>query len=238
MRIDKNHWLITKPIAHRGLWGEKVVENSATAYQLACEQGYPIEIDVYLTKDNQLISIHDINLKRLTGADEFVYEKTLDEIKQLRLLGSDEQIPTFDEVLRICEGKSPLLIEIKNQPNKQVVDLLVKRLKCYKGEFAVQSFNPIFMKRVKKLAPEFIRGVLTTAEKTHIKGKVKRWVVKHMPFNGSIKPDFIACFYESLPLRKSKIKNKVVLTWTIVNKEIEQTALKHADNIIFEHYIP
>jgi glycerophosphoryl diester phosphodiesterase len=238
MRIDKNNWLITKPIAHRGLWGEEIIENSIPAYKNAVENGYPIEIDVYITKDNHLVSFHDSSLKRMTGCDGFVYEKTLEELKSLRLLDSNESIPTFDEVLNIAENKIPLLIEIKNQPNKKVVDAVVARLKDYKGEFAVQSFNPLYMKRVKKLAPEFIRGVLTTANKNHVKDKFRRWIIKTMPFNFLIKPDFLSVYYGSLPTKKRKSKNKVILAWTVTDKQIEEKVKKHANNIIFENYIP
>lgn len=238
MRIDKNNWLITKPIAHRGLWGEEIIENSIPAYKNAVENGYPIEIDVYITKDNHLVSFHDSSLKRMTGCDGFVYEKTLEELKSLSLLDSNETIPTFDEVLNIAENKVPLLIEIKNQPNKKVVNAVVARLKDYKGEFAVQSFNPLYMLRVKKLAPEFIRGVLTTANKNHVEDKFRRWIIKTMPFNFLIKPDFLSVYYGSLPIKKRKSKNKVILAWTITDKQTEEKVKKHANNIIFENYIP
>lgn len=238
MRIDKNHWLINKPIAHRGLWNENIVENSISAYQNAVDNGYPIEIDLYITKDDHLVSFHDRLLNRMTGCDGYVYEKTLEELKALCLNGTTERIPTFDEVLEIAENKVPLLIEIKNQPNKKVVDAVVARLKDYKGEFAVQSFNPLYMKRVKKLAPEFIRGVLTTANKNHVNDKFRRWIIKTMPFNFLIKPDFLSVYYGSLPTKKRKSKNKVILAWTITDKQIEEKVKKHANNIIFENYIP
>ena len=66
-RIPENHWLRTKPIAHRGYWGGDVPENSRAAYERAAEKGYPIEIDVYLTKDEKIVSFHDGTLKRMTG---------------------------------------------------------------------------------------------------------------------------------------------------------------------------
>ena len=160
MRIEKDSWLITRPIAHRGLWGNGVIENSVTAYELAAKKQYPIEIDLYKTTDGELVSFHDNTLNRMTGENGFIYEKTLSELKSLRLSGTDEKIPTFNEVLEIAKNRSPLLIEIKNQPDKTVVDSVVKRLKEYNGEFAVQSFNPFYINRVKKLAPEFIRGIL------------------------------------------------------------------------------
>ena len=54
MRVNKDSWLIRRPIAHRGLWNDKIVENSITAYENATRHGYPIEIDVYLTTDGKL----------------------------------------------------------------------------------------------------------------------------------------------------------------------------------------
>lgn len=237
MRISSDSWLINKPIAHRGLWGNDIIENSITAYKNAVQNGYPIEIDLYLSTDEVLFSFHDVKLKRMTGEEGFIYDKSSQEIKALRLSNTDEQIPTFDEVLAVCEGKTPILIEIKDQPNKKVVDKVIERLKDYKGEFAIQSFNPLYMKRVKKLAPNFIRGILSHQ---HEKGHTafKRYLVKHMPINFLIKPDFIAVNYKGVKMIKKKAKNKAVLVWTVTSNEIAQSIKNDCDNIIFEHFIP
>ncbi len=236
-RIPKNYWLLNRPVAHRGLWGGEIVENSLTAYRNAVEKGYPIEIDLYVTKDGKLVSFHDSTLKRMTGADGYIYEKTLAELKQLQLLGTDERIPTFDEVLEIAENKVPLLIEIKDQPDKTVVDKTVERLKSYKGEFALQSFNPLYIKKVKKLAPSFIRGILATQDAGK-KSAITNYIVKKMPLNFLIKPDFISYDYKGIPKYAKKTKKMPVISWTITSKEIETTVRPFIDNIIFEHYIP
>ena len=236
-RIPKNYWLLNRPVAHRGLWGGEIIENSLTAYRNAVEKGYPIEIDLYVTKDGKLVSFHDSTLKRMTGADGYVYEKTLAELKQLQLLGTDERIPTFDEVLEIAENKVPLLIEIKDQPDKTVVEKTVERLKSYKGEFALQSFNPLYIKKVKKLAPQFIRGILATQDAGK-KSAITNYIVKKMPLNFLIKPDFISYDYKGIPKYAKKTKKMPVISWTITSKEIETTVRPFIDNIIFEHYIP
>lgn len=238
MRIKKDCWLISKPIAHRGLWGGDIIENSITAYKNACDKGYPIEIDVYITTDNKIVSFHDSNLKRMTGVDALITDKTLAELKELSLLNSNEKIPTLNEILSICENKSPLLIEIKNQKNgydcvKEVVNLL----KNYKGEFAIQSFNPFYIKKVKELAPDFIRGILGTNKKESKKW-TENFAVKHMPFNFMIKPDFISYNYSALPLKKRKVKNKAVLAWTVTDQTAYDSVKPYANNIIFEHFIP
>ena len=240
MRISKDFWLISVPVAHRGLWSDKVVENSLSAYKKATEYGYPIEIDVYLTTDGKLVSFHDSSLKRMTGVDGNIYDKSYAELNILNLSGTDEKIPLLDEVLSICQGKSPLLIEIKDQPNKSVVDKLVERLKDYQGEFAVQSFNPFYMIKVKKLAPKFIRGILATENPEHSKGKsaITRWALKNMPFNFLIKPDFISYHYKGLPLKKKKTKGKAVIAWTVTDEQTADNISPYCDNIIFENFIP
>lgn len=237
MRISENSWLLNTPIAHRGLWGGNVVENSLTAYKKAVEMGYPIEIDVFITTDNHLVSFHDDNLRRMTGEDGFVFNKTLAELKALRLNQTLERIPTFDEVLEICQGKVPILIEIKNQPNKQVVDELVARLKSYNGEFAIQSFNPLYINRVKKLAPSFIRGILSDTFNLD-KSRIVRYIVRKMPLNFICKPDFLSFNYKSLPIKFRRAKKYPKLAWTITSQEIADDIKPYANNIIFENFLP
>lgn len=238
MRIDNASWLLNKPIAHRGLWGGSIVENSITAYENAIKHGYPIEIDVYQTKDGKLVCFHDTYLHRMTNENAYVFEKTLDELNSLLLNGTTEKIPTLDQVLQLCENKVPLLVELKNQPSKSFVMQVVNRLKNYKGEFAIQSFNPFYLMKVKKLAPEFIRGVLATERHAKDKSFITRYVLKHMSFNNLIKPDFISYSFTGLPLPRRKIKNLPVIAWTIEN-QADYTKIKPlCKNIIFENFIP
>lgn len=238
MQFDKDFWLISRPIAHRGLWNAEFVENSLASYQNAIDNSYPIEIDVYSSKDGELFCFHDHTLDRMTGESGNIYDKTAKEIKNLPLLSTDQKIPTFDEVLRLVDGKVPLLIELKTQPDKSYVKKVVERLKRYKGEFAIQSFNPQYVLMVKKLAPNFIRGILAT--KTHSKGLpfLRRMVVGNMSLNFLIKPHFISYSYQDLPLKKSKVKDLPVITWTITNQNNYEKVKPFAKNIIFEEFIP
>lgn len=237
MRISNNNWLLNKPIAHRGLWNRNIPENSVLAYKNAIDNGYPIEIDLYLTTDNVLVCFHDETLTRMTGVNKKIYDCSFDEIKELHLNGSQYLIPTFDEVLSLCENKTPLLIEIKNQPNSLVVDKTVERLKKYQGEFAVQSFNPLYIKKVKKLAPNFIRGILGTQERENL-SLLKHVIVKKMLLNFLIKPDFISYNKTAYPLKKRKTRKKTLLAWTVLSQEEMNECKKHVDNFIFENFIP
>ncbi len=237
MRIDKNSWLAKQPIAHRGLWSESIPENSLPAYKKAAEKNYPVEIDVYLTKDNVIVSFHDDTLSRMTGQDGHVWDYTYDELQAFRLNGSEHTIPRLSEILALCENRSPLLIEIKDQPNgKFLVEKLVSALKKYEGEFAVQSFNPLYIAKIRKLAPEFIRGVLATTEVGMLKSAIKRHIVKNMSLNFLAKPDFVSYNYKGYPLPDRKVKNKVCLAWTVTSYEIWDKIKPYVDNIIFEGF--
>lgn len=236
MALPTDFWLFTRPIAHRGLWGGEVIENSLTAYQAAMDKNYPIEIDLYLSSDGEIVCFHDENLYRMTGKNVKIYDRTLAKLKALSLKGTTEKIPTLREVLDLVCGKVPLLIEIKDQPNDLIVDKTVEILKAYNGEFAVQSFNPFYIKKVKRLAPAFICGILGTNEKE--RGNITNFVLKRLCFNFIIKPEFISYNKKGLKYVKRKSKKTPVIAWTILNEKERLSLPPFVKNIIFENFIP
>lgn len=236
MRVNNQHWLKNVPIAHRGLWGADIIENTLSAYQNAIDFGYAIEVDVFSSTDGVLFSFHDDNLTRLTGVDAKIYEKDSAFIKSLSLCNR-EKIPTFSDLLFTVNGKVPLLIEIKNQPDKKIVERVLDELYEYQGEYAIQSFNPFYINKVKKIAPHVIRGVLGTNLKES-KSAIKNFIIKKMPFNKFIKPDFISYNHTGLPLNSKKTKDKALLAWTITSQSQLDKIKNLCDNVIFEKFIP
>ena len=101
--------------AHRGLHDREkgIPENSMAAFKRAAANGFGAELDVHLLKDGTLAVFHDSDLRRCANVDGQIEDLTLEELKQLRLEGTDEQIPTFDEVLALFESATPLIIELK-----------------------------------------------------------------------------------------------------------------------------
>ena len=241
-RIGKDGWLLNLPVAHRGLWGEKdfgfVAENSLPAYRAAANRGIPIETDLYISSDGVLYCFHDDTLDRTTNGSGFIYDKSSKELNSLILKGTEnERIPELKELLAIAEGKCPLLIELKRQPAKGFAKAAVNALKNYRGVFAVQSFVPAYLLKIKKLAPEFLRGVLGT-ENAEGENALTRFVLKNMPFNRFIKPDFISYRHTGLPLPARKRKNIPVLAWTVTDERLAAALKNFADNVIFENYLP
>ena len=158
-------------VAHRGLHdnGRGVPENSMTAFQLAIERGHAIELDVRITADNKLVVFHDDTLQRMTGVPGEVDRWVLEDLKKLRLLGTEEAIPTVEEMLSLVNGQVPLLIEIKNDKSENVgrlEPLLMALLAEYQGFFILESFNPEVLVWLRRNAPQYISGQLGSYSKS------------------------------------------------------------------------
>lgn len=180
--------------AHRGLWGKSIPENSLKAFDNAVKNGFAIELDIQLSKDGVVMVFHDYTLKRMTGAEGKLNELTLNELKELSLFNSDEKIPTFTEVLELVNGKVPLLVELKGESfDSSLCKKAADILKGYKGEYCVESFNPLLIKNIKKYLPEVICGQLyTNVIKEKKKASILNILLTLMTFNFLAKPDFIA----------------------------------------------
>lgn len=236
-------WLIEKPIAHRGLHdGERCPENSLAAIRKAMQYSLPVEIDVRLTADRSIVVFHDRELFRMTGVRGKIRDCTLRELADCRLLGTDEPIPLLDRVLDEVEGKIPILIEIKHDGSAGLLEeILARRLDSYRGEYAVQSFDPCVLRWFKQNRPDVLRGQISCFFENDRIGFVKKAVFRMMLLNRFTSPDFIAYDVKRLPywavthFRKS---GKPVLGWTVNSEALQRKAAPYVDNIIFEDYIP
>jgi len=238
MDIDK--WLISKPIAHRGLHNDIYPENSIGSFLHAAEKNYPIELDVRAIDDGTLVVFHDKKLARMAGDDGYVCTLSRGALANLRLAKTDYAIPFFDEVLETVSGKTPVLIEIKNDNKAGALEKkLLESLKTYKGEFAVQSFNPYSIDFFRINAPHILRGQLSCSFKGEKLAFYKKFVLKRMLMNKTTKPDFISYYFYDLPNRFVKRYDGVpVLGWTTRSEAEREYALKFCDNIIFEGFEP
>ncbi len=234
-------WLVETPIAHRGLHDKNVPENSLESFSKAVEKGYAIELDVQILADDTIVVFHDESLARMTGNDGYVKFLNKEDLKALKLKGSKESIPTLKEVLDLVDGKVPLLIEIKNKYKVgKLEQAIIDILKNYKGEFAVQSFNPFSLNYIKQHAPNFIRGQLSGYFKGESLSFVRKFLLKRMWFNKKLsQPNFISYEASALPNRfVKKYKNLPLLAWVVHSKEEYMRVVKYCDNIIFEKFDP
>ena len=235
-------WLTDTFVAHRGLFNNvDIPENSIPAFIEARENNFGIELDVQMSSDGVLVVFHDDSLKRMTGADGLVCEKTFEELRKLRLLDTDCQIPTFEEFLQAAGGVN-LVVEIKTHKNigeleQKVVDALAN----YQGNYCIESFNPYIVRWFKVHAPHIIRGQLATDLKNTKMAKWKVWMLKHLKlckWNGSQFIAYDAEYISTVKEVKRFGKKIPIICWTIKSQEQYDNLKDHFENIIFDSFMP
>ena len=220
-----------KPIAHRGLHAlPKLPENSLAAFAAAIKAEYPIELDVRLLADGEVIVFHDADLERLTGVEGLIAEQTVETLRELRLMGTREPIPLLSETLRLVAGQVPLLIEIKNEPATvgPLEAAILQTLADYTGAFAVQSFCKETVAYLAAYAPHILRGQLSSGNDD--------WYDENTPL-----PDFLGYRGDMLPTTLStalRANGLPLLVWTIQTTEQQSRVAEFADNYIFEFIRP
>lgn len=241
MRIPKDSWLVSKPIAHRGLYNLKYPENSLGAFENAVRNGYPIELDLQTLSDGEIVVFHDRNLSRVCGVDVKLHSLTKADLNTYKLKDTSYRIPTLTEVLETINGKVPILFEFKTELFKHnEFEISVNNiLKYYKGEYAIESFNPFILKWYKKNRPDILRGQLSSFFPDDF-NLVKKSFIKRLSFNRLTKPDFISYDHRYLPNKYvDKYKNKcAIIGYTIKSNEDKERVSPHCDNYIFENIFP
>ena len=217
-----------------------------SAFAAARDAGFGIELDVRLSKDGELVVFHDVDLSRMVGKEGKVIDFTAAELAQMKLADTSDGIPTLREVLDLIDGAVPLLIEMKMAGDEGgVAEKLVEVIDGYKGDFIVESFNPMALKTLKKLRPDIMRGMLSMVymNEPRFKGKLLYRLLQNLQLNFLVRPDFIA--YEKDGYTVGNLRfirrnfNTPLIAWTIKSKEEEAEAIGHGfDTVIFEGYIP
>lgn len=163
---------MSKIFAHRGFSGE-YPENTMLAFQKAVELGVDgIEFDVHLTKDNQLVIIHDENIRRTSNGEGWVRDMTLDELRQYDFSAGFagvygfNAIPTLREYFELVK-ETPIIsnIELKTGVFEyptiegRVIDMI--REYHLEDRVILSSFNHYTIQRCKSIAPDLKCGFLT-----------------------------------------------------------------------------
>ena len=228
-------FLTAQPFAHRGLHGGRVPENSRAAFRAAIMAGHGIECDVQVSKDGVAFVFHDYKLDRLTEESGLVAERTAEELKRIKLKGTEEFLFTLDEMLELVAGKVPILIEIKLDHGRvNPLCLSVRRsLEGYRGPAAIMSFNPYICRWFARNGELIIRGlVISEEDKKGLRGRAERhWSL------WKAQPDFLAYDIRDLPssfAEDQRLRGLPILTWTVRTPEQEVTAFNAADEIIYE----
>ena len=248
MKKQRRQFKLAEYYAHRGYHDKpQIPENSLAAFRRAVEYGLPSEFDVHLIADGSLVVFHDEDLERQTGVKGSIEAYDISNLRKLRLEGTDEMIPTFDEVLEIYEDTGlPLLIELKcvNRNYKALTKAVAERLDSYKGEYVIESFDPRVINEYRKLRPEVIRGQLSQNFFRKREGLPFYQVVllTNLILNLITKPDFIAYKFSDrdTPALRWLIDRLGFpeISWTVQTGEEFRTAQKDGSVPVFEQITP
>ena len=184
--------------AHRGLHdlSRGSVENTLPAFEAACRAGYGIEWDIQFSRDMRVVVFHDDDLKRLAGDSRKVCQCTLEELQGMELAGvKGARIPTLKEALDLVDGRAPLLIELKSgSKNARLCQALMEHLADYRGEYIVESFNPMIVGWFRRRAPQVVRGQLVCPMHNYIAqaSRVSALFMSGLMLNCIGRPDFVA----------------------------------------------
>ena len=227
--------------AHRGLHGNGIPENSLEAFELACQKGFGIELDVQLSRDGTVMVFHDYTLNRMTGIDKKLCELVASELTKISLAETEQKIPTFEQVLALVDGRVPRLIELKGENfDTSLCERVAAQLSQYSGTYCIESFNPLLIKDMRKHLPNSFMGLLyTDVCKEKKKNSVLNILLSTMTFNFLAKPNFIAfnkIYRNSLPVKlTTRLYGAPKFVWTVNKRSELDTAHKNGESPIFEN---
>lgn len=226
MKGNKSQIII---IGHKGA-NKSEPENTIKSFRKAIElQADYIELDVQVSKDGEIVVIHDYEISDLTDHSGNVKEMTLDELKQLDM-GEGEKIPTLQEVIKLAQGKIGLQIEIKvNEIGKKIIEML--RDANLIESTIISSFIHNELVKIKKLEPEIKLGALLSeriSEPRDLINITKRVIKKNL---FAVHPYFAGVNRELIEFaHKNNLKVNV---WTINEKpDMERLIKLGIDGII------
>lgn len=226
---------MTKNFAHRGFSG-KYPENTILAFEKAIEFGVDgIEMDVHLTKDGELVIIHDELVDRTTNGHGFVKDFTYEELSKLDAsyifpeMGF-QKIPTLREYMELVKDAGIITnIELKTGVfeypgiEKKVYDMIVEY--GLKDQMIISSFNHFSVMRMKAIDPEIKCGLLEES-----------WLLNAADYVEAAGMECFHPYYKFLTaenVAELKEKGLEINTWTVNEKEeIREMIERDVDSVI------
>lgn len=216
---------------HRGAKG-LTIENSLKGFRQAASQGINrFELDVQLSKDNQLVVFHDERLTRLVGTKHKVRHLEASRLTESTLKGTDERIPLLKEVVEACPTVEHWQFEIKtNRTNIHFIRPMARLIKELNIEtkVTITSKHRGMLAAFKRVLPDISRGY------------VQEWPIPNgIRVAKQLRCSFL-CINKSLAKRsyisKAKERGLHVSVWTVNDPDdIKRLKRRGADSIISDY---
>lgn len=235
--MSKLAWLTERPVAHRGYhdMNKEVWENTLSAFSRAIEAGFAIECDLHYASDSVPVVFHDDDLQRVCNLPGQLRDRTSGELGLLSIGGTKDKIPTLKQLLQLCDGKVPLVLELKGREGDDdgFAESVLDVLEGYKGHVALMSFDHWLLKDLKSLEAPYPVGL--TAEGNKPETFFQHDEAMHLGL------DFISYFYGHLPnpfITAQRQRGIPVITWTVRDEAARKHTFANADQMTFEGFDP
>lgn len=203
-------------IAHRGASGY-APENTLAAFQKGLDLGADmLELDIHMSKDGELVVVHDATLERTTNGVGYIKNHSLKELKQFDASKRfdayrGERIPLLQEVFDLAKKRATFAIEIKNCPilypeiEKKLVRL-IERNDLVNDALVIAFYHPS-LKEIKDLNPDIQTGILYAA------GLIEPWKVAETVGANALHPHYAYTMPEMI--KEAQKREYLVHPWTI-----------------------
>ena len=214
-----NHFLLDTLICHRGIYDNKdIYENTIDAFKETLKYDCILEFDVRMLKCGTLVVFHDDDMERLLHVEGKIEKITYDELTYM----AKYEVPTFESVLKLINGKIPILIETKSKTKRCIMESkMAELLDKYNGLYAIQSFNLKSLKWFNKNRENVVIGYLIG--KKNCKSE-PIFFKKYDFLNVNIK------LFNDKRVRKMR-EDKKVLGYTVKTKEMYELKKDVYDNL-------
>ena len=158
-------------IAHRGEHS-RWTENSLGAVEAAAEVGADyVEVDVRETEDAALVLMHDRTIDRTTRGSGKVADKTLAQLREVRL-NDGSRLPSLSRALAVIEEASiEVMLELKAVRSDRAFASLATRIRALGVDrVVVTSFKPRLLDAIHEVVPEARRSLVTAEAPTLAQG--------------------------------------------------------------------
>lgn len=210
--------------------------------------GFGIECDVQLSSDGEAMVFHDFGLDRLTAQTGHVNAWTAVDLSALTLGGGRDRIPTLPAFLDRIAGRVPLIIEVKSRfdGDERLAARVAAICAGRPHPIALKSFDPAAVAALRRLAPERPRGIVAQCE--YIGGEwdalpgPRRREMANLLHWPETRPDFLSWRVGDLPAAAPFLARRLagvpVMAWTVRDQATAAAARPHADQIVFEGFVP
>src|ERR1700681_4527221 len=137
LRVRAPGWLISRPVAHRGLHdaARGIIENMPGAALAAISGNFSIECDIQLTADGEAMVHHDDTLGRLTEGSGALLGMTAAQLRAAPFKDTPERMMSLGDLCALVRGRVPLVIEVKSHfdGDRKLVTRMADVLASYSG---------------------------------------------------------------------------------------------------------